>query len=239
MHRSDSSVDGWRLPAKELDGAVSHAVYRFLTDELQIIDSLHLTGMPPDRLRSVLNRAAAAVKDLDEKLPKRRRQLLRGLLHRVTLHADALHIVIKHSALKNLVSANGVEIPGPSNPLIEFIVPMALKRRGVGAKLVVGAGLGNAAVPDQDLVALVVTAHRWLAQLVGSEIGSIREIAGREGINESDVGRQIQLAFLAPDIIEAILNGRQPIDLTAGRLRRLRALPQEWDHQRRILGFPS
>ena len=239
MHRTDSSVDGWRLPAKELDGAVSQAVSHFLTDELRIIDVLQLTGIPPDRLRNILRRAAAAVNDLDDKLPKRRRQSLRSLLHRVILYTDALRIVIKHAALSTLVSENGVTIAEPSNPLIEFTVPIAIKRRGVEAKLIIRAAPSKAAEPDQDLINLVVTAHRWLGQLAGGEVRSIREIAQCENIHESDVGNSIQLAFLAPDIVEAILNGHQPIELTAGRLRRLRSLSQEWDHQRRILGFPA
>ncbi len=63
--------------------------------------------------------------------------------------------------------------------------------------------------------------------------------ARRDGIDASDVGRNIQLAFLAPDIVEAILAGRQPVELTARRLRRIGALPLEWNHQRRLLGFPA
>ena len=47
----------------------------------------------------------------------------------------------------------------------------------------------------------------------------------------------LPLALLAPDIIEAILDGRQPTELTAVRLKRLRQLPLDWLQQRRHLGF--
>jgi hypothetical protein len=47
------------------------------------------------------------------------------------------------------------------------------------------------------------------------------------------------LVSRAPDIVEAILAGRQPIELTAERFRRIGALPLEWDRQRRLLGFPA
>ncbi|NKB48598.1 MAG: hypothetical protein GKS02_04440 [Alphaproteobacteria bacterium] len=49
----------------------------------------------------------------------------------------------------------------------------------------------------------------------------------------------MQLAFLAPDITEAILAGRQPVELTAHRLKRIGALPLEWGHQRALLGFSA
>ena len=64
---------------------------------------------------------------------------------------------------------------------------------------------------------------------------SIQGIAYRDGIDASDVGRSIQLAFLAPDIVETILAGRQPVELTAKRLKRIGALPLEWDRQRRLV----
>ena len=62
-------------------------------------------------------------------------------------------------------------------------------------------------------------------------------MAEHDGNHESEISRILPLAFLAPDIVEAILNGRQPIELTAESLKRLRALPTDWDAQRRLLGF--
>ena len=55
--------------------------------------------------------------------------------------------------------------------------------------------------------------------------------------NPADISRVLPLAFLAPDIVEAILDGRQPPELTAARLKRMRNLPLDWQQQRRYLGF--
>jgi hypothetical protein len=71
------------------------------------------------------------------------------------------------------------------------------------------------------------------------DIASVREIALREGVDPGDLGRTIQLVFLAPDIVESILAGRQPVELTPRRLKRIGTLPLEWDRQRRILGFSA
>jgi hypothetical protein len=56
-------------------------------------------------------------------------------------------------------------------------------------------------------------------------------------MDKGEVSRVLPLAFLAPDIAEAILDGRQPPELTASRLKRLRNLPLNWEQQRRYLGF--
>ena len=239
MHRTGSTGAGWRLPAKELDGAVAQAVSDFLTDELRVIDALQLTGIAPDRLRTILHRAAAAADDLNDETPERQRRLLHRLLHRVTLHTGSIRIEIKRAGLYGLVSGNGAHVAAHPEGLIDFTVPVALRRRGVEAKLVIRAAQGEVAAPDRNLFALVAQARRWFDQLAGGEVGSIQEIARRDGIDASDVGRNIQLAFLAPDIVEAILAGRQPVELTARNLRRIGALPLEWDRQRRLLGFPA
>ena len=63
------------------------------------------------------------------------------------------------------------------------------------------------------------------------------EIAVHAGIDDGEVSRVLQLAFLAPDIIEAVLDGRQPVALTARYLKRLKPVPTSWSEQRRILGF--
>ena len=66
---------------------------------------------------------------------------------------------------------------------------------------------------------------------------SVRELARQENLNSSYVSRIIRLAFLAPEIVTAILKGRQPIELTAEKLVRNSRLPLCWAEQRQQLGF--
>ena len=101
---------------------------------------------------------------------------------------------------------------------------------------------GESAVrPNRDpkLIAAVVRGQAWFADLRGAKAGSVRDLACRDGIDRADIGRMIRLAFLAPDIVEAILAGRQPTHLTVSRLKRLSDLPLSWSDQRRLLGFTS
>jgi hypothetical protein len=73
--------------------------------------------------------------------------------------------------------------------------------------------------------------------LTKGKASSIREVAGLNDVDENDVSRFLPLAFLAPDIVEAILAGRQPPELTAEKLKRLKCLPASWEEQRKVLGF--
>jgi hypothetical protein len=78
-------------------------------------------------------------------------------------------------------------------------------------------------------VALAAAARRWRAY------GSIAEMADKEGINRSYLSRTIRLALLAPDIVEAILNGTQPRTLQLSDLER--PFPIDWEEQRTAFGF--
>ena len=62
-------------------------------------------------------------------------------------------------------------------------------------------------------------------------------LAKREGVSRSYFTRLVRLSYLAPDITEAILDGRQPRDLTADKLLAHSRLPLGWHEQRTVLGF--
>ncbi len=104
-------------------------------------------------------------------------------------------------------------------------------------KLVVTDDRNAWRAPDPRLIAIVAQGRRRFAEIREGKAGSITELAQRCGVDRTDVGRMIAFAFLAPDIVEAILDGRQPVELTAALLKRVRDLPISWVEQRRLLDF--
>ena len=85
---------------------------------------------------------------------------------------------------------------------------------------------------------LFATATAMLEDTTEAAVGGqSTRIAQSKLVNQGDVSRILPLGLLAPDIVEAILGGRQPIELTAKRLKRIRDLPVSWAEQRRVLGF--
>ena len=87
----------------------------------------------------------------------------------------------------------------------------------------------------QSLLKAVVRAHDWYDRILRGEITGGRSIANVTGLDERYVSRILQYAFLAPDIVESILAGRQPATLTLENIRS--HLPIEWAAQRQLLGF--
>jgi hypothetical protein len=66
----------------------------------------------------------------------------------------------------------------------------------------------------------------------------MEELAKEQGVSPSYFARIVRLAYLAPDIVESIIDGKQPLSLTATKLVQVYDLPVEWAAQRRRLGFP-
>ena len=117
-------------------------------------------------------------------------------------------------------------------------VPISIRRRG-GRKLVLAPdGTNVTAAPvrrhiDNAMVKAIARAFRWREMLESGEYATIREIAAAEKINESYVGRVLRLTLLAPDIVEAILNGRQPATPQLGAL--IKRFPIDWQEQAEFL----
>lgn len=90
---------------------------------------------------------------------------------------------------------------------------------------------------DRPLTKAVARAHRWFNDVLAGRAKSFAAIAQAEGMSDRYVGRLLPLAFLAPDIVESILAGNQPVDLTAEVLLRRTDLPLAWTDQKALLGF--
>jgi len=102
-------------------------------------------------------------------------------------------------------------------------------RRGRGTRIIVeGPGSKDA---DASLVDLIGRSHCFLARLTDGSCSSIKELAAVLEIHPADISRILPLAFLAPSIVEQILNGTQPANLTPAQLRRSIDIPADWSKQ--------
>lgn len=115
---------------------------------------------------------------------------------------------------------------------ITIRVPLAIRSRP-GRKMLVTPGAAIATRTDPALVKALARAFRWKRMLDDGKRASISEIAEIEKVDRSYVGTVLRLTLLAPDIVQAIMDGRQPPDLTLPRL--LEPWPVEWEGQREML----
>jgi hypothetical protein len=116
-------------------------------------------------------------------------------------------------------------------------IPMRLQRRGGRKLIMMPEGVPVPARKprrDETLVKALVRAHRWRRRIESGRAKSITDLAEQEGVKLAFVCRLLPLTCLAPDIVEAILDGRQPKELRLGQM--LGNGPLGWEGQRSAWG---
>ena len=108
-------------------------------------------------------------------------------------------------------------------------MPFQLRKRGVESKLVLAdAPAGR----DDILIRNMARAHNWFGQIKAGR--SFDEIAAADGISKRRIQQMIDLAFLAPDIVRDVLDGKQPAGFTSDWCK-THMLPPDWEAQRRTV----
>jgi hypothetical protein len=162
-----------------------------------------------------------------------RSESLALLIHRVELRPDRMGISL---TLAPLIS----KVEGPAVSTDELTItreiPLRIKRRGVEMRLVIEGERAATTKADPTLLKEIKRAHRCFDALLSGR-ASIAELAKSEGVDDRYVSTVLPLAFLAPDIVEAIVAGTQPEDLNATKLVRRVELALDWTDQKRQLGF--
>ena len=138
------------------------------------------------------------------------------------------------------MSAEGQNITINENGSITLSVPFSIRRKG-GRRYIITP---SDATPQYDapkhyepLVNALIKAFHWKELLDTGAVDNLAEIVDKEKINKSYVMRVFKMTLLAPDIVAAILDGRQPKYLTV--MDFLKSIPTDWSEQRSRFGFPE
>ena len=229
----------WRLPAPMVEQNVLDGICGLLRDRLRLTEALRLTG---GRMKGKLAEASRLGNRILEAGPADQRAILLDVIKHIEIRRDRVSIILRTQTLRAMVShgePDNEEAKTETRGEEEFRLdlPVSFRRRGVEMKLVIADERKRLPAPDPKLIAAVAQGRHWFAQIRGGDAQSVRDLTERLGVNQGDVSRILPLGLLAPDIVEAILAGRQPTELTAARLKRVRDLPVSWAEQRRLLGF--
>ncbi|MDT8263624.1 hypothetical protein RQ832_10230 [Roseomonas sp. DSM 102946] len=119
---------------------------------------------------------------------------------------------------------------------LTVVIPLRVKPRGGRKAMVTPGVLALEARQDVTLIKAVARAFRWRRMLESGQFATIKDLAAAEKINSSYVSRVLRLTLLAPNIVEAILDGRPPEEMTLPRL--MKPFPVEWDGQPQHVATP-
>lgn len=121
--------------------------------------------------------------------------------------------------------------------VIVVSIPRIMQKRNGKAQIIAPHGMETTQPQDETLAKLVAKAHKWLRLLESGQFKSIKELAETEDVDNSYLSKVLNLTLLAPDIVQAILDGRQPAIMTWRELRK--PFPSLWTEQREKWGIPE
>jgi hypothetical protein len=224
---------GWRVPAAELEAAVARAIALRLREPGIQSDLLSGADAGTGHAAQLVERLGEIADQLDATGTMPCHDLLRGMLIRVDLRQTELRAEVR------LPPVPEVEDPEPSTLLLSEIPPfhiaaaIKMQRRGSELRLVLQGAAAPHRNPDPRLVRMMIEGRIRASDYLSAERDlSVSAIARRGNADVGDVSRSLQYAFLATDLVERILDGSQPVALTAERLKRTGELPLLWDEQR-------
>ncbi len=117
----------------------------------------------------------------------------------------------------------------PIPETVTLHVPFRVVKRGGRKEMQIPEGATQPRRADSTLVKALARAFRWKRMLESGEFVTIADLAGREGIAPSYMTRVLRLTLLAPDIVDAILDGKQGPEVTLAQV--LEPFPLTWQHQ--------
>jgi DNA invertase Pin-like site-specific DNA recombinase len=226
----------WRVSAHDLELMVCSNIASKLADGQFIIKLAGATSLGAEQLQAASNEAHLTATTLRSGHAHAKAELLAALIRQVRLHEERVEIELDADTICKRLGL-GTRLNDPSPALIT--IPAVRVRRGHQLRLIVPGPADTATKPqrrDHKLVALIAEAYQARELVLANSAKPITTIAREQGRCRTRLGKLVALACLAPDIVAAILENRQPRQLTAVRLMNT-PLPLAWADQRRELEF--
>ena len=205
---------GWRLPAKQIEVAIAN-----------------LCGECLDTLGTRASADINSVQEFDVVCAHLRIQSITQwaqIIERIDLAPAEIKVQFNRA---RLAKALGVNADNLDERDLALCSPLAMKRRGVEQKLIIGTRTPE---PDKTLIHNLTRAHGWLNRIKAGE--GIADIAKSDKISPSCIRTRLGLALLSPKIQSAIMEGQHPPDITTQKLITI-TLPLNWQAQESQLGF--
>lgn len=224
-----------RLSSSEIERSVFNELAAFLTDPIRLADGLRMSSAAREAQAAITARARYVAERIRAKTLKAcDNETIMRLVQKVKLLPQAagytLHVDM--NALATVLRMPNATDLGTTTVYVE----MELKVCNNGKKVIIGNKPARAPEHNATLITALKSAHEIKILYIGRDAKSLSKIASERNMDPRHVWRTLKLAFLAPDIQLAILNGTQPRGLVLKDLI-YQAIPTSWNEQRAQLGF--
>jgi hypothetical protein len=239
----------YRISAHDLEQIVTNRLARYIGSQSNVA-ALAPTDIDAHGLQQALAKADLAAATLRSGSTHAKHQTITQMLAQAVLHEDRVELTLSHNGLADIL---GIALNSQSAPIVLNVAANRL-RHGRQIRLVI-EGEGQIAMTaagravskssskltqppphqgDTKLVALLADAYAARKLVLAHPDTPLADLAKQHGKCHKHLAKLIELSCLAPDIVEAVIRGKQPESLTVRKLRSTQ-LPLAWDQQRAVL----
>jgi len=242
QYRESQAGEVTRLPAEAIETIVTDRLLDFLRRPVTLFDQIIQRTLTVTQQQAVIQRTRSLANDWTEWSPSKQIACLKQVIKEIRISRSRVDITFTWTGLAATLMETlvDIEIPADSeNDAYRLSVPVRLKRCGLETRLIVDNG-DSPPAHHRSIRAIQQTLARalvWNEALMKGEVASTNALARREGVNHRHIARMLSLAWLAPDIMEAIARGDIPHTLSLARLKK--GFPLDWEEQRKALGFTA
>ncbi len=222
----------YKIPAGEIENLVKQEFFYLLSDKKKLQE--YVADFDVHKQKDILARAKKL--ELEP-------AFIRGILAKIILFKEKVEIILCRASLvkrlKTFDSGASTLTEAPADPEDSIKITKQIRISTTsrnGGVLIVNNGENKEININPFLIKIIAKCYYWNKLIEEGKAESSRDIQRMENHNNNNYVKELlRLKFLAPEIVEAILNGTQPKDLTADRLRKIRTI--DWQEQKRILNF--
>jgi site-specific DNA recombinase len=235
LGRSSAAAQPSRVPARELEQLVLNELASFFGSADRVSAIVGQAGEDLATTRALVDAAQQFAKLLAGDSTSDLRERLAGIVARITLQQDSIEVhVSKEGTRSRLLNQERVLDQDSDGQRIVLTIEIKLKRCGGEMRLIIPgwAAIDQRRQPVSSLIKAVSRASDWVRRMESGECKNQRALAEATGLEPRYINSILRVAFLAPEITEAIIDGRQPPDLTLSSLTG--TLPVSWQQQKKL-----
>ena len=235
LGRGSIGPNTMRVPAGEVEGLVLDQIQQHLASPQSLAAAMAPLELSTSNLEQLLGSAKALARRWPTMPAENQRELIRKIVSEVKLSVDEITVSIR---LVTLAKELGLSIPFTvdNEPLLILPIAAKLRRAGKGKRMIIGDAYDTTI--DPSLVRLLQEAHAVRDAVLADTKETLNELTASRNKSKGYLTSLMRISYLSPQIIDDILNGRQPPELSAKRLLRTSStLPLDWDAQRAHLQF--
>jgi hypothetical protein len=232
--------------AREIENRLTERLLSFLKSDAEVFDRLGAAAESPASSGQLVAAARKFASRWSSFRSDELRDLLTSFVRRVIIQQNNIEVLISRTDLRQVLEKGDEFVPTNldrpqksvhPDDLICLTIEAKLKRSGGEVHLVIPPNSSEVSShqPNPSLMKAVARARGWYERVLEVKSSDQRSLTLHAGMTERYIGKVFGCAFLAPDIVEAILEGRQPRDLTFKNL--CSNIPLSWIEQRKQFGF--